>query len=151
MTSPGHDEKPIFEAEEAPPTAWEQIVSALRPRRPSGPVHPKAPRPQGTRNVLIAIGKSLVGAIGGVLFMLGVLGVSMAVLLAVALVATKIQNLSKGFTDLVAKDGISFYPDWPVPGFYNVLASASQDLTNGSKTVAQYLKEVAAKYNAGKP
>src|SRR5664280_143644 len=63
----------------------------------------------------------------------------------------KIQNLSKGFTDLVAKDGISFYPDWPVPGFYNVLASASQDLTNGSKTVAQYLAEVAAKYNAGKP
>ena len=51
----------------------------------------------------------------------------------------------------MAKDGISFYPDWPVPGFYNVLASASQDLTNGSKTVAQYLKEVAAKYNAGKP
>ena len=109
MTSPGHDEKPIFEAEEAPPTAWEQIVSALRPRRPSGPVHPKAPRPQGTRNVLIAIGKSLVGAIGGVLFMLGVLGVSMSVLLAVALVATKIQNLSMGISWIVAPASIVIF------------------------------------------
>ena len=109
MTSPGHDEKPIFEAEEAPPTAWEQIVSALRPRRPSGPVHPKAPRPQGTRNVLIAIGKSLVGAIGGVLFMLGVLGVSMSVLLAVALVATKIQNLSMGISWVVAPASIVIF------------------------------------------
>jgi hypothetical protein len=109
VTSPGHDEKPIFEAEEAPPTAWEQIVSALRPRRPSGPVHPKAPRPQGTRNVLIAIGKSLVGAIGGVLFMLGVLGVSMSVLLAVALVATKIQNLSMGISWVVAPASIVIF------------------------------------------
>jgi len=32
-----------------------------------------------------------------------------------------------------------------------VLASASQELTNGSKTVQQYLDEIAAKYNAGKP
>jgi hypothetical protein len=48
------------------------------------------------------MGKSLVGAIGGVLFMLGVLGVSMSVLLAVALVATKIQNLSMGISWVVA-------------------------------------------------
>lgn len=109
MTTPGRDEKPIFEAEEAPPTVWEQIVSALRPRRPAGPVHPKPPRPQGTREVLVAIGKSLVGAIGGVLFMLGVLGVSMSVLLAVALVATKIQNLSMGISWVVAPASIVIF------------------------------------------
>jgi raffinose/stachyose/melibiose transport system substrate-binding protein len=63
----------------------------------------------------------------------------------------KIQALSKGFTDLVAKDGISFYPDWPVAGFYNVLVSGSQTLTNGSRTVPQYLADMQAKYNAGKP
>jgi hypothetical protein len=102
VTTPGHDEKPIFEAEEAPPTAWEQIVSALRPRRPSTPAPAKAPRPQGTRNVLIAMGKSLVGAIGGVLFTLGVLGVSMTLLLAVSLAVTKIQNLSMGINWVVA-------------------------------------------------
>ena len=102
MTTPGHDEKPIFEAEEAPPTAWEQIVAALRPRRSSTPIPPRPARPQGTRNVLIAMGKSLVGAVGGVLFMLGILGVSMSVLLAVALLVTKIQNLSMGINWVVA-------------------------------------------------
>jgi hypothetical protein len=102
VTTPGHDEKPIFEAEEAPPTAWEQIVAALRPRRSSTPVLPKPARPQGTRNVLIAMGKSLVGAIGGVLFMLGILGVSMSVLLAVSLLVTRIQNLSMGISWVVA-------------------------------------------------
>jgi hypothetical protein len=73
-------------------------VGADRVRAPAAPVlrtpaHPKPPRPQGTRNVLIAIGKSLVGAIGGVLFMLGVLGVGMSLLLAVALLVTQVQNL----------------------------------------------------------
>ena len=102
MTTPGHDEKPIFEAEEAPPTAWEQIVAALRPRRSSTRAAQKAARPQGARNVLIAMGKSLVGAIGGVLFMLGILGVSMSVLLAVSLLVTKIQNLSMGINWVVA-------------------------------------------------
>jgi len=99
---PGHDEKPIFEAEEAPPTAWEQIVAALRPRRSSTRAAQKVARPQGARNVLIAMGKSLVGAIGGVLFMLGILGVSMSVLLAVSLLVTKIQNLSMGINWVVA-------------------------------------------------
>jgi len=102
VTTPGHDEKPIFEAEEAPPTAWEQIAGALRTRRSSTPSYPKAAAPVGTRNVLIAIGRSLLGAIGGVLFMLGVLGVSMSVLLAVALVATKVQGLSMGINWVVA-------------------------------------------------
>jgi hypothetical protein len=109
VTSPGHNEKPIFEAEKAPPTVWEQIVSALRPRRSSTPAYPKPPRPQGTRNVLIAMGTSLVGAIGGVLFMLGVLGVSMSVMLAVALVATRIQNLSMGINWIVAPASLAIF------------------------------------------
>jgi chromate transport protein ChrA len=80
-------------------------------------VHPKTPPPQGTRNVLIAIGKSLVGAIGGVLFMLGVLGVSMSVLLAVALVATKIQNLSMGISWIVAPASIAIFGVLGVIGY----------------------------------
>lgn len=48
------------------------------------------------------MGKSLIGAIGGVLFMLGILGVSMSVLLAVSLLVTKIQNLSMGINWVVA-------------------------------------------------
>jgi len=109
VTTPGQDDKPIFEAEEAPPTAWEQIVAALRPRRQPTYVQSRPPRPQGARNILIAMGKSLVGAIGGVLFLLGVLGVSMSVLLAVALVATKIQNLSMGINWVVAPASIVIF------------------------------------------
>ncbi|MHB1008549.1 MAG: hypothetical protein ACYC1E_04725 [Propionibacteriaceae bacterium] len=101
MTTP-RDDKPIFESEKAPPTLWEQVVAALRPRRPRGPVRPKPPRPQGTREVLVALGRNLAGATGGVLFMLGILGVSMSVLLAVSLLATATQNLTMGISWVVA-------------------------------------------------
>jgi raffinose/stachyose/melibiose transport system substrate-binding protein len=63
----------------------------------------------------------------------------------------KIQALNKQFSDLVAGDGLAYYPDWPAAGYYDVLVAGSQDLTNGSKTVAQYLDEIAGPYNAGKP
>ncbi len=100
MSTP-HDDKPIFEAEKAPPTLWEQVAASLRPRRSSVPTRPKPPRPQTPRQVLLAAGQALAGGFGGVLFMLGVLGVSMSLLLAVALVATKIQNLSMGISWVV--------------------------------------------------
>jgi len=47
----------------------------------------------------------------------------------------QILALNKNFSDLLKNDGIAYYPDWPAPGYYNVLVSGSQDLTNGSKTV----------------
>lgn len=104
MTAPGHDEKPNFEAEEAPPfeveeappRVWEQIVGALRPRRTTTHVPEKAARPQRTLNILMATGKSLVGAIGGVLLVLGTLGVGMSLLLVVTLVVTQMQGLQTG-------------------------------------------------------
>jgi raffinose/stachyose/melibiose transport system substrate-binding protein len=63
----------------------------------------------------------------------------------------KIQALNKQFSDLVAGDGLAYYPDWPAAGYYDVLVAGSQDLTTGSKTVSQYLDEIAGPYNAGKP
>jgi raffinose/stachyose/melibiose transport system substrate-binding protein len=62
-----------------------------------------------------------------------------------------ILALNQNFSNLLKNDGIAYYPDWPAPGYYNVLVSGSQDLTNGSKTVAQYLTEIAGPYNSGKP
>ena len=50
----------------------------------------------GTRNVLIAIGTSLVGAIGGVLLVLGALGIGMSLLMVVTLVVTQLQGLQIG-------------------------------------------------------
>ncbi|HET7725578.1 MAG TPA: hypothetical protein VFK68_13145 [Propionibacteriaceae bacterium] len=99
MTTP-QDDKPIFESEKAPPTLWEQLVASFRPARPSRPVQPK-PRPQTPREVMVALGRNLAGATGGVLLMLGILGVSMSLLLAVALVVTATQNLTMGINWVV--------------------------------------------------
>jgi raffinose/stachyose/melibiose transport system substrate-binding protein len=63
----------------------------------------------------------------------------------------QILALNQNFSDLLKNDGIAYYPDWPAPNYYATLVAGSQDLTNGSKTVAQYLAEIAAPYNAGKP
>jgi raffinose/stachyose/melibiose transport system substrate-binding protein len=63
----------------------------------------------------------------------------------------KIQDLNAKFADLVKNDGLAYYPDWPAAGYYDVLVAGSQDLTTGAKTVTQYLDNIAAKYNAGKP
>ena len=58
------------------------------------------------------------------------------------------QQLNKLFSQLVANDGIGYYPDWPVAGYYQDLVSATQELMNGTKTPTQFLDEIAAPYNA---
>ena len=58
------------------------------------------------------------------------------------------QQFNKLFAQLVASDGIGYYPDWPVPGYYADLVSATQELMNGTKTPSQFLDEIAAPYNA---
>jgi raffinose/stachyose/melibiose transport system substrate-binding protein len=59
----------------------------------------------------------------------------------------KNQELIQNFNALEALDGLAFYPDWPAPGFYDVLGVAIQDLINGSKTPSQVLADVAKPYN----
>jgi raffinose/stachyose/melibiose transport system substrate-binding protein len=61
------------------------------------------------------------------------------------------QKLNQLFAQLVASDGIGFYPDWPVAGYYQDLVSATQELMNGTKTPSQFLDEIAAPYNAALP
>ncbi len=58
------------------------------------------------------------------------------------------QQFNSLFAQLVASDGIGFYPDWPVNGYYQDLVSATQELMNGTKTPSQFLDEIAAPYNA---
>jgi ABC-type sugar transport system, periplasmic component len=58
------------------------------------------------------------------------------------------QKLNQLFAQLVATDGLGFYPDWPVAGYYQDLVSATQELMNGTKTPSQFLDEIAAPYNA---
>jgi len=60
----------------------------------------------------------------------------------------QVQRLNQLFAQLVATDGIGYYPDWPVAGYYQDLVQATQELINGTKTPSQFLDEIAAPYNA---
>jgi raffinose/stachyose/melibiose transport system substrate-binding protein len=58
------------------------------------------------------------------------------------------QQFNALFAQLVSSDGIGFYPDWPVAGYYQDLVSATQELMNGTKTPSAFLDEIAGPYNA---
>ena len=69
----------------------------------------------------------------------------------VAAVATKItdaknKELNDNFNVISAADGLAFYPDWPAPGYYDVLVGGVQGLINGSKTPTLMLDEIAKPY-----
>ena len=58
--------------------------------------------------------------------------------------------MTENFQEILDGDGLAFYPDWPVAGFYDQLVSAMQSLINGSKTGAEAMAELAAAYEEGK-
>ena len=59
----------------------------------------------------------------------------------------KVQDLNKTFATVVENDGLSFYPDWPAPGYYDVLVANLQELIGGTKTPKDFLDAIAAPYN----
>ena len=59
----------------------------------------------------------------------------------------KNQELISNFATVLAADGLAFYPDWPAPGYYDVLVAGFQNLINGSKSPAQVLNDLAKPYN----
>ncbi|MCL3860461.1 ABC transporter substrate-binding protein [Actinotalea sp. K2] len=61
----------------------------------------------------------------------------------------KSQELITAFNEVLENDGLAFYPDWPVPGFYDVLVSGFQSLINQSKTPEQVLTEIGSAYDDG--
>ncbi|GAB4055215.1 ABC transporter substrate-binding protein [Catellatospora paridis] len=61
----------------------------------------------------------------------------------------KNQKLIENFNTISQQDGLAFYPDWPVPGYYDVLVSGFQSLINGSKTPDQVLDAIAKPYGEG--
>jgi raffinose/stachyose/melibiose transport system substrate-binding protein len=58
----------------------------------------------------------------------------------------KNRELIASFSALAAQDGLAFYPDWPAPGYYDVLVGGVQELINGSKPVDQVLDQLARPY-----
>jgi len=64
-----------------------------------------------------------------------------------AITDAKNKELIDNFNKISGEDGLAFYPDWPAPGYYDVLVGGTQGLINGSKTPAQFLDEIAKPYN----
>ncbi|MEU4221043.1 extracellular solute-binding protein [Actinoplanes sp. NPDC026623] len=58
----------------------------------------------------------------------------------------KNKELIANFARISSSDGLAFYPDWPAPGYYDVMVGGVQGLINGSKTPAQMLDEVSKPY-----
>jgi raffinose/stachyose/melibiose transport system substrate-binding protein len=64
-----------------------------------------------------------------------------------AITDAKSKSLIDNFNTLSNRDGLAYYPDWPVPGYYDVLTAATQKLINGSASPGQVLDEIAKPYN----
>ncbi|WP_354511793.1 ABC transporter substrate-binding protein [Oerskovia enterophila] len=67
-----------------------------------------------------------------------------------AITDERTQALTQNFNDILAADGLAFYPDWPVAGYYDVLVSQLQSLVNTSKTPAEVLDGLSGPYEEGK-
>ena len=61
-----------------------------------------------------------------------------------------VKTLNEAFASIVENDGLAFYPDWPVPGFMDVLGAGLQEVAAGSKTPDAFLTEVQTAYDEGK-
>jgi raffinose/stachyose/melibiose transport system substrate-binding protein len=59
----------------------------------------------------------------------------------------KSKELIENFEKVNSSDGLAFYPDWPAPGYYDVLVAGAQHLINGTKSPEQVLDEIAKPYN----
>ncbi|MGD6755793.1 extracellular solute-binding protein [Streptomyces sp. BH105] len=62
----------------------------------------------------------------------------------------KARQLIDAFDTYQNRDGLAFYPDWPVPGYYDTFVSSTQNLINGTspKTVLDQLAGPYDKYIA---
>jgi raffinose/stachyose/melibiose transport system substrate-binding protein len=56
-------------------------------------------------------------------------------------------ELVENFNAVLEADGLAFYPDWPAPGYYDVLVANTQELINGTKDPAEFLDSIAEPYH----
>lgn len=62
----------------------------------------------------------------------------------------KTREMTENFAAVNEADGLAFYPDWPVAGFYDQVVSAMQSLINDSKTPQEVLAELGEAYATGR-
>jgi raffinose/stachyose/melibiose transport system substrate-binding protein len=70
---------------------------------------------------------------------------------AAAITDPQSRELISTFSTVSGADGLAFYPDWPVPGFYDVLVSETQKLISGSADPDAYLSHLQKAYDDGVP
>jgi raffinose/stachyose/melibiose transport system substrate-binding protein len=63
----------------------------------------------------------------------------------------KNKELLQNYQKLSDTDGLAFYPDWPVPGFYDTMVSQTQKLINGSAPPDKVLTDLQKAYDSGAP
>jgi raffinose/stachyose/melibiose transport system substrate-binding protein len=57
-----------------------------------------------------------------------------------------VKELIANFNAIIEADGFAFYPDWPAPGYYDILVSGVQELIAGSMSVDEMLDFIAEPY-----
>lgn len=62
----------------------------------------------------------------------------------------KTKELTENFQEILDADGLAFYPDWPVPGYYDVVVSELQSLINQSKSPDEVLDGLESAYVDGR-
>ncbi|MFD5629522.1 MULTISPECIES: ABC transporter substrate-binding protein [unclassified Streptomyces] len=68
-----------------------------------------------------------------------------------AITDPRAKTLIANFNTVADRDGLAFYPDWPVPGFYDVLVSGTQKLITGDEKPDAYLSGLQEAYDKGVP
>jgi raffinose/stachyose/melibiose transport system substrate-binding protein len=68
-----------------------------------------------------------------------------------AVTDAKSKALIQNFTTLTRNNGLAYYPDWPVPGFYDTLVTQTQKLINGSAAPDEVLSDLQQAYDDGVP
>jgi raffinose/stachyose/melibiose transport system substrate-binding protein len=56
------------------------------------------------------------------------------------------MKLVSNFNEISTMDGLAFYPDWPVPGYYDALVADLQKLMYGTQTPDQFLDSIGKAY-----
>ncbi|GAA0372572.1 extracellular solute-binding protein [Actinoallomurus spadix] len=59
----------------------------------------------------------------------------------------KNKKLIENYQTLAKNDALGFYPDWPAPGYYDVLVAGTQKLINGTASPNAVLDGFAKPYN----
>lgn len=63
-----------------------------------------------------------------------------------AITDARSKQLIDNFDVLARRDALAFYPDWPAPGYYDVMVAGAQKLINGGSPPQQVLDGLAGPY-----